>query len=164
MSATSLEVPQTLSPQTQRSGRIACTISLLLRLAFGALFLWTGIAKILDSSGFFRNVLDYHILPIQMAQLAAVLLPWTEFVLGVCLIAGTMRLGAWLATSLLLVVFIAAQISVLARGLHVDCGCHISSHPDPVSYWTVLRTSFMLCLAGIGLAREFFRPSERGSS
>jgi len=135
----------------------------LLRLVFGALFLWTGIAKILDSSGFFRNVLDYHILPIQAAQVAAILLPWTEFVLGACLISGVMRLGAWLMASLLLAIFIAAQIAVLARGLHVDCGCHISSQPDPVCCWTMLRTSFMLCLALVGLAHEFFRPGKRGS-
>jgi len=156
MSVTSLET----SRNTQRSNKIACTIAILLRLAFGLLFLWTGIAKILDSSGFFRNVLDYHIVPIEAAQIATVLLPWTEFVLGVCLISGTMRLGAWLTASLLLTIFIAAQISVLARGLHVDCGCHITSHPDPVSYWTVLRTSLMLCLTSVGLAHEFFRPSD----
>lgn len=49
--------------------------------------------------------------------------PWIEIIAGAMLILGIWTRGAALVIGGLLVVFIALLLSVLYRGLNVDCGC-----------------------------------------
>jgi uncharacterized membrane protein YkgB len=58
------------------------------------------------------------------SNLVAVLLPWVEAIAGVMLIAGLWKRESAVVLAGLLVVFIAAAVSVMARGIDVEnCGC-----------------------------------------
>jgi uncharacterized membrane protein YphA (DoxX/SURF4 family) len=58
------------------------------------------------------------------SNLVAVLLPWVEAIAGVMLIAGLWKRESAAVLAGLLVVFIAAAASVMARGIDVEnCGC-----------------------------------------
>jgi len=62
-------------------------------------------------------------LPTDIAHLIGYALPWLEVALGILLIIGlTTRLAA-IAGTAVMIIFIAAIISVWARGILIDCGC-----------------------------------------
>jgi uncharacterized membrane protein YphA (DoxX/SURF4 family) len=83
--------------------------------------------KLLDPAGFAKAVANYHIiLPVvgrDYINATALFLPALEMVLGLVLIAGIWRRGAGLLTGALMILFIAAISSAMARGLNIDCGC-----------------------------------------
>lgn len=103
----------------------------ILRLAFGALFLAAAWPKIRDPASFAQMVYYYKILPDALINPVALLLPWTELVCGLALIAvPRLRYGAATLLTALLVVFTAAIAFNLARGLDISCGC-FSVEEDP---------------------------------
>jgi uncharacterized membrane protein YphA (DoxX/SURF4 family) len=102
-------------------------LALLLRLGLGAVFVAASVPKILDPAGFSRNVFHYDILPVGLVNVVAILLPWVELCVGVCLIVGFRVRGAALVAIGSLVIFTAAMASALARGLNIDCGCFKTS-------------------------------------
>ncbi len=70
------------------------------------------------------------------SNLVAVTLPWVELLAGALLVAGVWRREAALVIALLLVVFLAAAGSVLARGIDVEnCGCTSLAKSEPASGW-----------------------------
>lgn len=98
-------------------------LSIAVRLALGALFIYSAWPKIADPPGFAQMLSNYKLMPDSWINPAALVLPWLEMVAGVCLVAGVMRRGAALWIAVLLVVFIGALSINLARDIAVDCGC-----------------------------------------
>src|SRR5512139_116266 len=93
------------------------------RLALGALFIYSAWPKIADPPAFAQMLSNYRLLPGALVNPTALVLPWLEMVAGICLVAGIMRRGAALWIAVLLVVFMGALAINLARDLAVDCGC-----------------------------------------
>lgn len=98
-------------------------ISLAVRLALGVLFLVSAAEKLPILSDFGHAIANYKMLPLSMVNIAALLFVWTEMVLGVMLIAGAGVRGAGFVSGALLLLFIIAIITAMARGLEIDCGC-----------------------------------------
>lgn len=103
-------------------------VVLILRLAVGAVFAFSGFVKAIDPWGMFYKLEDY-IAALGMDWLApfltfgAFLIPMLEFVLGVSLIIGAYRrFSAWAA---LLVMLVMAPLTLwlLVTGAVPDCGC-----------------------------------------
>jgi uncharacterized membrane protein YphA (DoxX/SURF4 family) len=94
-----------------------------LRMLLGAVFVWAGAVKIADPQGFAAIVGNYQILPGVLVGPAAVLLPWVEVLCGLLLLAGLWVDGSLLVVNVLMVVFMAALVSIWIRGIDVDCGC-----------------------------------------
>ncbi|RME23192.1 MAG: DoxX family membrane protein [Deltaproteobacteria bacterium] len=125
-------------------------LCLAARLYLGGVFVYASVHKIGDPGGFALDVATYDILPLWAVNFAALALPWCEMVAGLCLIAGFRARAAALACAFMMVVFMAALASALARGLDMSCGCFASSSAaenDPISYLTMLRDSAWLLLA-----------------
>jgi len=98
-------------------------ITLLCRLLLGGVLLVAGGLKAFKPSESAGAVAAYKILPTDIAHLIGYALPWLEVALGILLIIGlTMRLAA-IAGTAVMIIFIAAIISVWARGILIDCGC-----------------------------------------
>lgn len=116
----------------------------LLRLGLGALFVFAGLAKLRDPTGFATEIANYRLMP-ELAPYLAIALPAIEVVLGVCLLVGPAlwRRAAALATGLLLIVFTIAVAQVVARGINVDCGCFGGSS-GPVTGLTLARDLLLL--------------------
>jgi uncharacterized membrane protein YphA (DoxX/SURF4 family) len=99
-------------------------LHLVLRLLLGLVFVYASLDKIANPSGFARIVYQWQILGPVPANVVAVTLPWVELVAGLLLVLGVWRRDAALVLAVLLVVFLGAATSVLARGIDVEnCGC-----------------------------------------
>jgi uncharacterized membrane protein YphA (DoxX/SURF4 family) len=112
---------------TAWSARLFWGLALLCRLGLAAVLLYAAWPKLLDPAGFAKAVANYHIvLPVvgrDYINATALFLPALELVLGLVLIAGIWKRGAGLLTAALMILFVAAISSAMARGLNIDCGC-----------------------------------------
>jgi uncharacterized membrane protein YphA (DoxX/SURF4 family) len=96
---------------------------LMIRLILGITFIWASIDKIANPGGFALSIYNYRMLPHETINLMAILMPWLELVTGILIIVGVFMRGSALWIGLMLLVFIVALSSALARGLDIDCGC-----------------------------------------
>lgn len=99
-------------------------VSLLLRMALGAVFLYAGLAKAAGPGRFALDIESYRLLPPGIASLAvAYYLPFLEVIcaLGFCLRATAP--GATLLAGGLMSMFTLALATAWARGLEIRCGC-----------------------------------------
>jgi putative oxidoreductase len=111
-------------------------LQLVLRIVLGGLFVYASLDKIAQPAAFARIVYQWQIGGPVLSNLVAVTLPWVELTAGLLLIAGVWRREAALVVALLLVVFLAAAGSVLARGIDVEnCGCTSLAKTEPTSSW-----------------------------
>ncbi len=116
------------------------------RWVLGIVFIYASYDKILNPAQFAEAIFNYQILPDHLINICALVLPWLELILGICLILGILMPGAVLLVNLLLIVFVGALLFNLYRGLDISCGC-FSTNPGEsvVNLWTVARdASFML--------------------
>lgn len=98
---------------------------LVSRLLTAGLFLWAASVKLAEPRDFLFSIKGFKILPETHAMLEAFafMVPWTEAVCAVALIAGFWARSAAIVIVGMLVVFIGAILSVLIRGMSVECGC-----------------------------------------
>ena len=122
------------------------TLSFAARILLAIVFLIAGAEKIGALRTFGKSIAAYEILPEAMANIAALLFVWAELVVGVLLLAGAAIRGAALVTSGMLVVFLIAIVSALARGMTIDCGC-FAGDPTPVGMMKVLEDVGLLAAA-----------------
>lgn len=103
--------------------RIVRIVYHLGRLLLGGLFLYAGLVKAADMTAFARDVANYQVLPYRWNYLVAATLPYVEFLAGLLLVANRRVRPAALVTGGLTAVFMLVLVSVVARGLDIDCGC-----------------------------------------
>jgi putative oxidoreductase len=97
---------------------------LVVRLLLGGFFVFASLDKIASPAAFARIVYQWQVTGPVLSNVGAVTLPWIELLAGAMLILGVWKRESALVIALLLVVFLAAAGSVLARGIDVEnCGC-----------------------------------------
>jgi uncharacterized membrane protein YphA (DoxX/SURF4 family) len=122
-------------------------IGLPLRLYLGGVFLAACWHKILHPDAFALDVATYEILPLQLINLQALVLPWVELFVGFMLILGWRVRAAALLVNAMMVSFIIALSIALARGLDMGCGCFASEGgDDPISWRTLVRDGTWLAM------------------
>ena len=129
---------------------------LISRLILGSVFIYASFDKIVNPGDFAKIVGNYHVLPFGIENLLAIILPWVEFIAGVCLIVGVMVDGATILVILMNIVFIFAITQALARGISVECGCFsvASDAGSAIGVKTILRDIGYLLLAYIVYYRK----------
>ncbi len=133
-------------------------ILLLARLALGGIFIAASIDKIAHPAEFAKIVHNYRILPDSAVNVAAIVLPWLEAIIGALIISGIWLPGAVLIANILLFVFFSALMYNVARGLNVHCGCFsTTASASPQTTWYIIRDSLFLLLGLIVAARVFRR-------
>jgi len=122
-------------PQAMRLARIVA------RLTLAGIFIYASLDKIAHPAAFAKDVYNYQILPDALINLTALVLPWLELLLGLFLLAGIWLPGAVLTANGLLIVFLAALVFNLARGLDINCGCFSTGSEAPAmsAGWYLLR-------------------------
>lgn len=95
----------------------------LARLTLASVFIYAGAVKMQDVVAFAGHVAAYRILPYALNYLVASTLPYVEFLAGIMLLLNARVRPALLTVGSMTLVFIAALVSVLLRGLEIDCGC-----------------------------------------
>lgn len=119
-------------------------ISLLFRIFIGSIFILAGLAKIADPISFYSTLMGFRILPDFLLSFMAVYLPWLELVLGLSVLLGVLYTTAALMLAVFNAIFALAIISVIVRGIDIDCGCFglladILYIPDKADWTAVVR-------------------------
>ncbi len=93
------------------------------RLLLAGVFLYAGYLKGSDPVAFAGQVAAYQVLPYAFNYLVAAMLPFVELLCGVFLLLNQRVRPALLVLFGLNSVFMIALVSLLLRGLDIDCGC-----------------------------------------
>ena len=98
-------------------------LGLISRLVLGGVLFIAGYLKVSTPDKSQMAVRAYEVLPISLANLIGLLLPYVEIGIGLLLILGVYtRISAALGGAIM-VIFIVAIAQAWARGLTIDCGC-----------------------------------------
>ena len=92
-------------------------------LILALIFIYAGAVKMQDVVAFASHVAAYQILPYAMNYLVAATLPYMEFLAGIILLLNARVRPALVVVGSMTLVFMVALISLLLRGLDIDCGC-----------------------------------------
>ncbi len=125
-------------------------LAVRLQIALGVVFVVAAWPKLMDPPSFAKNIWAYDILPGQLINLQAMIMPGVELVIGLALILGFWRRGAALVSLVLLLIFGAAVSWALATGNPVHCGCfdvHAAARTDAQLFWGLK----MVLLRDVGL-------------
>lgn len=98
-------------------------VSFVFRIVVGAVFLFAGLAKIADPVRFILTLREFRLFPEIVVPFLAVYLPWLEFVLGSLLVSGLLYRTSAVLLGGINGMFTLALLSVIARGIDIDCGC-----------------------------------------
>lgn len=150
------------------------TAACIARLLTGLLFLFAGLAKIADPVRFLLTLRKFDLVPETVIRFTAVYIPWVELLLGLCMVAGLLYRTSALMLAFLNAAFTIAILSVILRGMEIDCGCFglladVLKIPDQADFKAVIRNIIIIamCLyvffaAGTRLSLEDYlreRPS-----
>jgi uncharacterized membrane protein YphA (DoxX/SURF4 family) len=131
----------------------------VLAIAVGAVFVYASVDKILDPRAFAKIVYHYQVigpsasLGFVPANLLAVWLPWLELLVGALLITGMWRREAAVLSAVMLVVFVAAVGSTLARGIDIqNCGCFALDDSGRAAGWKLIAGDLALLAAALVVA------------
>lgn len=97
--------------------------TLAARILLGVVLLLAGYLKAKSPAQAQMAVRAYKLLPISIANIFGLSLPWLEIGAGVLLIVGIAVRYAALFGGLLMLLFVGAISQAWARGLSIDCGC-----------------------------------------
>jgi uncharacterized membrane protein YphA (DoxX/SURF4 family) len=134
-------------------------LGLAIRLIGAAVWLFAGVAKLLDLDSFRLQVDAYQVLPHALIAPFAYALPLIEVVLGLYLLVGALVRPVAIVSCMLMAIFIAAQLQAWARGLSIDCGCFGTTVTSKVGLTTVLRDAAL----GIPFYLMAWRPARKWS-
>ena len=119
----------------------------ILRLLVGGAFVLAGVLKIAAPAKFAGDVSNYRLLPHELINLVAILLPWVEVVSGAFVLAGIWLRSAALVIMSMTVVFFFTIVSALARGLNIECGCFGTVGGKHIGLVNLAIDSTLFCLA-----------------
>ncbi len=118
------------------------------RWILGIIFIYASFDKIRHPEAFALMVNNYQLLPGELINLTALVLPWLELIIGICLITGQMMQGTVMITNLLLIMFTLILFYNVQRGLDISCGCFSTDQEQAaVSILTLARDVFFLLLS-----------------
>jgi putative oxidoreductase len=93
------------------------------RLIAGGVFIFAGVHKLLDPVAFAQDIANYQAFPWWTWNLAAAIVPITEILAGLAVLTGFKRRAGAIVLGSLTVAFLGLILSVIVRGISLDCGC-----------------------------------------
>lgn len=151
---------------------------LVLRIVLGLVMLYAAVPKFfdwenfsfsefsstfpppIDLSPFARIIYNYRVLPVELVNLAGMVVPSLEMLCAFCLLAGCWLWPATIILTILQSTFLAGMVQAMIRGLDIHCGCFVGVDTK-VGFLTLGRDS--LILIGFILILILLRTN-RGSS
>ena len=125
------------------------------RIFLGFMFIYASLDKIAHPEEFAKQIGYYKALPFGLENLLAIILPWAELIMGICLIAGLLVDGAALVSIIMMLVFILAISQAMLRGIDITCGCFkVSADSDKLGLDTIIRDIVFLVMSFIVLNRQ----------
>lgn len=102
---------------------MAAIVSFVFRIVVGGIFLIAGLAKISDPVRFLLTLREFDLFPEGIVRFLAVYIPWLEFILALFIMLGILYRTSSLMLAFLITIFTLAILSVIIRGMEIDCGC-----------------------------------------
>ena len=122
-------------------------MQVITRVILGGVFFWAGIVKIPEIELFSYTIRAYYLLPESLILPVAILLPWLECVIGLCLILGFWTHASALIASGLLIVFGGALGIKIYQGANMSCGCFGFGAGGGSLEWVLLQDLALLSFA-----------------
>jgi uncharacterized membrane protein YphA (DoxX/SURF4 family) len=122
---------------------------LLLRLGLGMIFIFAAIEKIITPENFSSSIVNYKLLPAELSNIPAIILPWIELISGILLLLGILVKENSAIITFLLIVFTIAIIISLFRGLNIDCGCFGTIYGSRIRLLKVAENIFQILCGSI---------------
>ena len=129
-------------------------LNVLLRLLVGGAFVVAGALKVADPAKFALDVSHYRLVPYELINLVAILLPWIEITSGLFVLAGIWLRAAALVITSLTVMFLVLIVSALARGLNIECGCFGTVGGKHIGLVNLVIDSSLLALSALLVKRS----------
>jgi uncharacterized membrane protein YphA (DoxX/SURF4 family) len=143
----------------QKRERLFSGFVLVVRLGLGCVFLYGSLPKIRQPYDFLSSVYNYELVGPKLGVLVAMVLPWAELFVGICLIGGIFVSGALLVSIALGAIFSFAIASALYRGLNISCGCFSASSTEQIGYITLVRALVIMIISAVAyLSIVFLHP------
>ncbi len=105
----------------------------IFRLTVGFVLIIAAIPKIADPSSFAKSIEAYQLIPAIFINLAALIIPWVELLIGIFLLVGVMLRGSAVLSASMFAVFSIIIAVSLMRGLSIDCGC-FGANSSPLNW------------------------------
>jgi len=129
-----------LSPQFARKA-----FETIFRLGIGGMFIFASLFKLQDPHGFAVLVAQYQLVPHNLVNAFALVMPVAEFLFGTALIVTPFTRENSFIILLMFFAFILALVSALYRDLGITCGCFaIEGAQDKSETWTALIRDLIL--------------------
>lgn len=126
------------------------------RWLMAGLFLFSGAAKLgwldsittagIDPYTFAGSVKGFRLLHNDLIPFITFFVPWLEVVSGAALLLGLWARGAARVIAALLILFCLAMLTVIIRGLDVECTCFGKFLGGAVNGWSILRNVVLLAI------------------
>lgn len=121
-------------------------LTMFSRLFIGVVLIYASFYKVIDPGSFARSIWFYHMVPGDLINLMALILPWLELLCGLALIFGVHYRGAVIWANIMTIVFIIALYSTIYRGLSIDCGCFKASGSAAYKAWRSLAMDLVMLI------------------
>jgi uncharacterized membrane protein YphA (DoxX/SURF4 family) len=118
---------------------------LIVRIGLGCMFLYSSLPKLRQPYDFLSSVYMYELVDPKLGLLIAMVLPWAELMVGVCLLGGIFIGGALLVSIGLGAMFTFVIGSAMYRGLEISCGCF--SESGAIGYATLIRACAIMLVS-----------------
>ncbi len=143
--------------------KIFTGFSCIIRICLGCMFIYSSLPKIRQPYEFLSSIYNYEIVGPKLGMIVAMVLPWTELLVGIALVGGIFIGGALLMSIGLGAMFTFVLGWALYMHLDISCGCFSSSAATgKISYMTLIRAILILLLSGIAyLITVFPKPNSK---
>ena len=98
-------------------------VSNVLAMIVAAILLSTGLIHAAQPYYFIHSIASYRLLPVTALGLFGLWLPYIQIVVAFCIGLRIVDRTALALAAVLFMAFTIAQITVILRGLNIDCGC-----------------------------------------
>jgi prepilin-type N-terminal cleavage/methylation domain-containing protein len=115
-----------------------------LRFIVAGLLIASGLLHLQNVPAHYVAIANYRLLPNVFSQILAFVLPSLHVAVGVSLVLNEFRLPCLLVSTGLATLYLGAQVSVLVRGMRIDCGCFGTLAESTIGLSTIARTAFLL--------------------
>jgi hypothetical protein len=150
-----------ISVNISRSQRLAYVVERLVALGLALVFLRSASAHLANPYYFLSTVYSYKLTGIEPGIGVALILPFLQFVIAACLLAGWWLRESYVIAFLLFSMFATAQTISLTRGQTISCGCFGASESLPIGAYTFALAGLSAGAAFAGGACATIRLRER---
>lgn len=119
---------------------------LIARVFVGGFFVYAAVPKIIEPLAFATSISLYGMMPSWSVNAYALVIPWLELLVGVCLVVGYKVKTSSALAGIMLLMFTAAVAWAVINGLSIDCGCFGAEGGEQVGWLKVAQNLGMTAL------------------